>query len=216
VERQRQAEVDGGLPKRIVARVVVVGLAGKARHHHAAQPEVLHLAQILDALGGVAHRRLADAEQAIAVRLAVLGDPQVVGVEARLHEVAVLVVADRHADGGVEDLAGDPVALLIVQPSFGIPAAAMQLLELDAEHGQLFGALPGGGDHSHRDRVLHPRDHEDVAELVVAHDVRRSIAKHGIDARRISIRRLGDVGVGGDDFTVHGYPPKRSDRCARI
>ncbi len=63
---------------------------------------------------------------------AVLGDPAVVGVEAGLLVVEVRVVAEHHADGRVDDLGGDAVAILVGEARVGIPAAAVQVLEAHA------------------------------------------------------------------------------------
>src|SRR6185295_16901684 len=69
---------------------------GIARHTHAAEPERLYLAQIHDAPVHRPHRGLADADQPIRVRRAVLGDPAVVRAEAGLPMVEVRVVAQHH------------------------------------------------------------------------------------------------------------------------
>jgi hypothetical protein len=50
VERERQPDLDGGVPERIVDSVVVVVHAGHAGQHDAAEAERLDLAQVLDAL----------------------------------------------------------------------------------------------------------------------------------------------------------------------
>ena len=144
-----------------------------------------------------------DAEQPVRMRGAVLGDPLVVGVEARVLEVEVGMVAEHHADGRVEDLGRHAVALLIGEPRLGIPAAAVHVLEAGAEHRQLLGALAGGGDEAHRDRLVDALDDEEVAALRVADDVGRAVLKRRVDPVDVRVRRLGDVRVGGDDRFRH-------------
>ena len=88
----------------------------------------------------------------------------------------------------------------------GVPAAAMELLEPDAEHGQLLGPLAGRGHEPHRDRLREPLDDEEVAPLRIVHDVRRAIAELRVDPVDVRVRRLRDVRVGGDDRLGHGAP----------
>ena len=42
------------------------------------------------------------------------------------------MVAEDHADAGIDDLGRDPVAILIGHPRLGVPSAAMQFLEFRA------------------------------------------------------------------------------------
>src|SRR6185436_19684532 len=119
-----------------------------------AQPHALDPLEVLDALARRAHRGLTDAEEPLAVRRAVFGDPAVVGVEAGLPVVEVAVVADGHADRRVEDLGGDAVALLVGEARLGIPAAAMEVLEARVEEADLLGRLARRGDDAERHRGL--------------------------------------------------------------
>ena len=125
--------------------------------------------------------------------VAELREPQVVGVEAGLLVVEVGMIAEHHADGRIDDFRRDAVALLVGHARLGIPSAAMQVLELDAEHGELLGALAGGGGQADRDRAAHPVDHEDVAEFFVAYHPRRDVFELVIDPIDVSAGRLGDV-----------------------
>jgi hypothetical protein len=135
---------------------------------------------------------------------AVLGDPQVVGVEARLLVLEVGVVAEHHADGRIEDLGAHTVAVLVGQAGIGIPPALVHVLEAGVEHRQLLGSLAGGGDQAHRDGALQALDHEQVAAGGVAHHARRPVAEPRVDPLEVRVRRLGDVRIGGDDFRRHG------------
>jgi hypothetical protein len=141
------------------------------------------------------------------MRRGVLADPRVVGREARVLEVEVRMVAQHHADGRVQDLRRHAIAILIGQPRVRIPAAAMELLEPGAEHGQLLGTLPGRGHQPHRDGLRKPLDDEEITALRITHDVRRTVAEFRVDPVDVRVRRLGDVRVGGDDRLRHvSYP----------
>ena len=199
-----EAERDGFLVERVVHRVVIVGDRGIARHHHAAQAELLDRVQVGDAGLDRTHRRLPDAEQPVRVGRAVLGDPQVVGVEAGLLVLEVGMVAEHHADGRVEDLRAHAVALLVGQAGLGVPAAAVQVLEAGAEHRELLGLLAGGRDEPHGNRLVEPVDDEHVPPLGVAHQPRRAVLEAVVDAVDVRARRFGDVRVGGDDRGRHG------------
>ena len=158
VERQRQLERDGGLPERIVGRVVVVLLAGIARHHHAAKAHRLDALEVVDAFLDGAHGGLPAADQAVRRMGAVGLEPAVVGVEAGLLVVEVGMVADQHADRGIDDLGGHAVLVLVGEPRRGIPAAAVQILEFRAPYADVLGRHAGGGDQAHRHRRLHAVD----------------------------------------------------------
>ena len=202
-ERGSPSSIDGRLPERVVHRIVVVRERGVPRHHHAAQAERLDAFEIADPVLDRAHRGLSDAEQTVRVRRRILADPLVVRREARVLEVEVRMIAQHHADGRVEDLRGHAVAILIDQPRVRIPAAAMELLEPDAEHGQVLGPLPGRGHETHRNGLREPLDDEEIAALRIAHDVRRAIAELRVDPVDVGVGRLGDVRVGGDDRFRH-------------
>src|SRR5215831_7100037 len=136
---------------------------------------------------------------------AVLGDPPVVRVEARFLVVEVLVVAELHPDGRVQHLGRDPVASLIGEAGLGIPAAPVQVLESHASDADLLRGLARRGHQPHRYGRLHPRDHEEITDLV-AHELeaRGVVAVLGVDAVDVGVGRLGDVRIGGDHSKVHG------------
>jgi hypothetical protein len=89
-------------------------------------------------------------------------------------EVEVRMVAQHHADRRVQDLRGHAVAILIGEPRVRIPAAPMEILEPDAEHGQLLGTLAGRGTRPIGIGFESPVDDEEIAALRVTHDVRRA------------------------------------------
>ena len=67
------------------------------------------------------------------------------------------MVAEHHADGRVDDLGGDAVAVLVGDARVGIPAAAVQLLEAHAGDADLLGGLAGRRDQAHRHRLRQAR-----------------------------------------------------------
>jgi hypothetical protein len=140
------------------------------------------------------------------MRRAILGDPQVVGVEAGLLVVVILMIAEQHANRGVDHFGVDAVALLVGHASFWIPSATMQVLELRAEHLQVFGILAGRCDETHRDWFLHPLDHKDVAHLIVVDHVRSGVLVLMVDTIDVTARRLRDVGIGGNNGFWHLSP----------
>src|SRR5947208_7442268 len=213
VERQRQPELDRRLPERVVHRGVVVLDRGIAGHHHAAEAQRCDRLEILDALLGGAHRGLPAAEEPVGMARGVLRVPAVVRLEARPLVVEVLVVADLHADGGVQHLGRDAVAQLVGEAGFRVPAAAVQAFEPHSGDPDLFRRLARRRHQAHRHRRLHPGDDEQVAD-VFAHELemRSLIAPLGVDAVDVGVGRLGDVRIGGDHGKVHDLDrrPRRS------
>ena len=205
VERRREAELDDRVPELVVHRVVVVGDAGIAGQHHAAHPLRLDRLEVGDGVVGGAHRGLPEANEPVGCVRAELGDPLVVRVEARLLVVPVRVVAQDHADRRVDDLGGHAVAVLVVEPRLGIPAAAVQVLEpfVDVE-ADLLGRPPGCRDEPERHERVPVVDEHHVAQDVVMLEARRAVAVRGIDVVEVARRRLGDVRVGRDARSGRG------------
>ncbi len=207
VEGHRQAELDRGLEELVIDRAVPVRLAGAAGEQHAAEPERLDAPEIRDAVRGRAHGGLPDAEETVGVRAAVLGEPAVVGIHARLLVVQVGVAAEHQADRRVEHLGPHPVAVLVGEACLGVPAAAVPFLE--ASRGpDVLRALARGRNEPHGERALREtRDHVDVAARVVVGDVRCLLAERRLDVLSVRVRVLGDVGVGRDHRLRHVVPP---------
>jgi hypothetical protein len=209
VEREREAEAGRRLVELVVDERVVVLDTGNARHHHAMQAGVGDGVQVAHAILGRAHRGLADAEEPVGERRAVLRDPAVVRLHAGVLVVEVLVVAEHHAHGGVEDLADDAIAVLVCGSLRRVPPAAVQLVEGDAHHRDLLGRLPRGGHEAHgHGLALEAGDHEDVTGGVVPVHVGRSIAEGRIDAVDVGVGRLGDVRVGRDARDLVRHDPR--------
>src|ERR1700693_2711489 len=96
VKAERHLEVDRGLIERRIDRTVVVLERRVTGHHDALEPELLHLAQILDSFLDGTHRGLTGANQSVRMRGAVLAYPEVVSVEAGLLVIEVAMVAQHH------------------------------------------------------------------------------------------------------------------------
>jgi hypothetical protein len=138
------------------------------------------------------------------VRAAVLGEPTVVSVHARLLVVQVRMAAEHEADRRVEHLGADAVAILVRETCLGIPAAAVPLLEV-ARHSDVLGALARGRDEAHGERALRQvRDHVHVAARLVADEMWRPVPERWVDMLPVRVGVLGDVGVGRDHRLRHG------------
>ena len=104
------------------------------------------------------------------------------------------MIAEQHSDGGINNLRGDAIALLVRHPRVRIPSSAMHLLELHAADRELaWPTLPAAASKSHRHRTLHAVDHEHVAHFRIANHVRRAIAEFAIASIDVSAGRLRDV-----------------------
>ena len=137
----------------------------------------------------------------------ILGDPAVVGLEARVLVVEVGVVAEQHADRRVDHLGAHAVAVLvgrgaprdptrrgaapsnrapnIVSSSAGLPAAATRPIGIGLSMPSMTNRSPRFGSWTMRGA--------------------RS-RKRAVDAVDVGAGRLGDVRVGGDDRLRHDTP----------
>ena len=195
----RQLELHDRVPELVVHRIVPVGDAREAGEHHAAQAARLDPLEIRDPVLGRAHRGLAESDQPLGRERAELGDPLVVRAEAGGLVVAVGVVAEDHPDRRVHHLCAHAVDVLVREARFGIPTAAVQLVEgVAAVEPDLLGRSTGRGDEPHRHERLAVVHEHDVAERLVVLEARRAVAVRGIDAVDVRARRLGDVRVGRD------------------
>jgi hypothetical protein len=87
--------------------------------------------------------------------------------------------------------------------ALGIPSAFVHLVELRADSSQLARVLARGSGQRDVDRTRKVLDDEHVAELVVVNHVRCRILILVIDSIDVSVGRLGDMRVGGDDWLLH-------------
>ena len=199
MEGGRQLELHDRVPELVVHRVVPVGDPREAGEHHPAQTARLDPLEIRDAVLGGAHRGLPESDQPIGRERAELGDPLVVRTEARGLVVAVGVVAQDHPDRRVHHFRAHTVDVLVREARFGVPAAAVQLVErVPAVEPDLLGRSTGRGDEPHRHERLTVVHEHDVAERLVMLEARRAVAVRGVDAIDVGAGRLGDVRVGRD------------------
>ena len=190
VETERQPKRHRRLPERVPHRVVVVRLrAGIPRHHHATKAGRFDRLEVGDPFLDGAQRGLTAPEEPIRSSGAVLGDPPVVGVEARSLVVDVRVAAQHHPHRRVQDLRSDPVAVLVGEPHGRVVTGLVELVELDTLLGQFPCRRAGGGDQPHRHRRLHTGQHEHVASYRILDHVRRCVAVRPVDVSRVAVRR---------------------------
>ena len=109
--------------------------------------------------------------------------------------IALVGASSRHPGANPPPGAEDHAAPLVPKPKVGIPSAAMEVFELRAEDTKLFGVDAGGRRESDRDGTREVLDDEDVAELLVAHHMRRAVIVLGVDPVHVGAGRLCDVGI---------------------
>ena len=118
VKAQGQVQVDGGLPNGVVVGVVVILVLGRARHHHADEPQRLGGLHVLDRLIDRLDGGLGQTEQPRGLLGAEAGEPAVVRGHARRLVREVGVGAQHHADRRVDQLAAD--VLLVLDGDAGV------------------------------------------------------------------------------------------------
>jgi len=101
------------------------------------------------------------------------------------------------------DLGRDAVLVLVGQSALGIPATAVQILELGTPRADILRLDARGGDQAERHRRLQPLDDEGVADAILADHARRTLAKRRVDIVDVAVRRLGDVRIGRNRAPVH-------------
>ena len=207
-----KTEVDRGAPERIPPRIVVVTFVVTRRvagHHHAVQAEIFDASEIGDAFFDRTQRGLTQPDEPRRVDALELGDPQVVRVEARLLVVGVGMVAQDHADRRIDHLGRDTVAVLFLQPLFGIPTTGMQLFPRHEDvRVDLVGGPAGRGHHAIGQSAATVVDRHRGAHRLVGDRDRCPITELGIDAIDVTVSRFGDVRVGRDGEEGHDqqYP----------
>src|SRR5262249_8227570 len=139
---------------------------------------------------------------------AVLGEPAVVGIEARALELAVGHPEERHAEARGEQLGGDAGELLVGDAREGVPAARPRLLVALAEDLlQRLARAPGGEAARDREGRRALGDEEPArARTGVLDDARRAVAVAPVEALPPEVRGLRHVGVRRDDAVPHGPP----------
>src|SRR5262245_43619330 len=198
-----------GLVVRVVEHAAVVGIGPQESAAHAELfPREAHL---LDGQGNRLHRQHRDAEQAIRIRLAVIGEPAVVRAAHRGGEGGFGHRAGEEADARIEEGGVDPVEVHVRNPRVRVEAAAPAI---DVFHGALIDrALPGpdGADHAEALGAAEDLALDEQAFLAVGvdDDPRRPVAEARVDVLVPQVYGLEDVTVGVDDLvgTRHAWPP---------
>ena len=135
------------------------------------------------------------------------GDPAVVGGKAGRLVVEILVIAQQHANSGINDFGSNAVARLILHASVRIPAASMQLAEFDPRSGDLVRRLAGRGDQPQMNRLFHAVDLKHVAIAFGGNNARRLVAPGAINMRGVGVWCFGNVRVSRNNRVSHGESP---------
>ncbi len=108
------------------------------------------------------------------------------------------MVAEHHADAGIDNFGVHAIAILVGHPRLGIPPATMEIVKLrePCRGRETFGGNTRGSNETHRDGLLHSIDDVGIAALLLEDDARRGVFVLLIDARDVGIGRLHDVRVG--------------------
>ena len=209
VETDGQVKAGGRLPQGVVVGVVVVLVDGVAGHHHADHAHLLGLGEVRNGAVDGQDRGLGEAEDAVR-RLAAHGlEPAVVRLHAGVLVDGVAVHEQAHADGGIDQLGGEPV-LVHVRETF------LAAIGTDAHVGELHFLRPGEAllgtksgtvDEAQRNRFPHSGDDERLGSVVLFDDTRRVVPILWIDVVHVAVGRLADVPVSGDHARRnHRYP----------
>ena len=132
---------------------------------------------------------------------AVLGDPAVVRLEAGLLVVEVVVVAEHHADGRVDDLGGDAVAVLVGHAAPRDPSrrGAARRTSRRARGSPRPACRPRRRGPS-APGVFMPSMTNTSPTPSPPSTICGALSRHaGVDVVDVGVRRLGDVRVGRDD-----------------
>ena len=208
----RYIEILGRGPERLVHRIVDhLGAVIRVRPQEAA-PETELLARethLGDRQIDILHRQHRDAEQPVGIRLAVIGQPAVIGAANRGGEMRVVDRAREQAEARIQEGGVDAVRVHVGDARVRVEPAGLAFLVFHRVGGD--DALPradraDAADAELRiaDRVL--LDNQPLlAGLVVLDDARRPVAELGIDVLVPEIERLQDMAVGIDDVIGAGH-----------
>ncbi len=190
---QRQPEIHRRLVERVIIGMVIVRLLGVAGHHDAAKAHLLGLAQFRDAPLDRGHGQLRHAKQAVGRGLAISLQPAVIGRHAGLLVFEIGVIAQNHANRGIDDFGTDAIEILVRRAQCPVPATAVQFIEFSAAHAQGARILAGRGHQTDGNGFFHAFDDIDIAVLFIVDQMRRTITKAGIDMVNITIGWLGNM-----------------------
>ena len=201
VEADREAELDGSLPDRRIARVVVVLEGRVATEHHALESLAGDLPELAHAFFGRGQGDHGDADEARGIGGAELREPAVVGFEAGLAIAYVLVEAEDHAGARVDHFAGHVLFVLDREARLRVVGRWMDrapglgftpILEAEARAGQ----------HAGGDREVHARHDHDRALFGIFLRLGPKSPELRVDLRITGID-LDHMGVGREE-RLHG------------
>src|SRR5207245_2823830 len=164
------------------------------------------------------HRQHRDPEQALGVRLAVIGKPAVVGVAHRGGEAGILDGAGEQAEARIEEGGVDAVGIHVDDARVRVETAFAS-----------FGVFQGAGlddalSGAHGTQATDPPritqqlafDAQAFLAIVVDDEPRPALAEFGIDVLVPQVEGLEDVAVGVDCVVLARHRPslrRRSNRC---
>ena len=105
------------------------------------------------------------------------------------------MIAQHHADGGVDNLGRNAVFGLVGKPRMRVPAAAVQIFEATAIDADLLRLFARGRDEAQCNGAVHTVNEEEVAGLPLVNDARRLVFPFGVDEIRVGIGRFSDMGI---------------------
>jgi hypothetical protein len=201
VETNRQSEVLGAIPQRIVVRMIVVFVDGAAGHHHADQAHLFGATKILDRAVDAQDRSLRQSENPIRRLAAHRLQPSIVGLHTRIFVFGIAMHAESHPDRGVDDLGRDSIFVHEGKAGLATVCSLAHIRELKP-----FGAVvafldaeAGAVDEAERDRPLHPGHHEGLGAVGLLDDTRCVVAILGLDVVHVAVRRFAYVTVRRND-----------------
>src|SRR3989449_5840077 len=221
VEADGDIEVLGHRPERLVHRVAdhLLAVIRVGPQEPAAHPELFAgVAHLVDRQVDRLHGQHRDPEKALGIRLAVIGEPAVVGAAHPCGQAGILDGAGEQAETGIEEGGIDAVGIHVddarvrVEPAFA-PLGIFQGAGLDD-------ALPGADGPQAADppRIAQQLalDAEAFLTVVVDDEPRPALAEFGTDVRVPQVEGLEDVAVGVDYVVRAGHRQslrRQSNRC---
>src|SRR5437773_3391905 len=203
VETDGEVEVLGHRPERLVHRVAdhLLAVIRVGPQEPAAHPEFFAgVAHLVDRQLDRLHREHRDPEEALGIRLTVIGEPAVIGAAHRGGQARVLDGAGEQAQTGIEERGVDAVGIHVDDARVRIEAA---FAALGIFQGAGFDdSLPGADGPQAADppRITQQLAFDAQAFLAVVVDdkPRPALAEFGIDVLVPQVERLEDVTVGVD------------------
>src|ERR1700704_3399170 len=201
VKADGEVEVLGHLPERLVHRVVdhLLAVIRGGPQEPAAHPELFAgEAHLVDRQLDRLHRQHRDPEQALGVRLAVIGEPAIVGAAHRGGEAGILDGAREQADTRIEEGGVDAVGIHVddarvrVEPALA-PLGIFQGVGLDDPLSDADGTQAADPPRIAQHLAF---DAQAFLAVFVDDEPRPALAEFGIDVLVPQVEGLEDVTVG--------------------